>query len=431
MKSLHTRKSEVFLYLVLLFFMPVTWSKRIRGVIVVLSGGGGGIGHVSSDLPHHQEAGADDEERDDQEIVKPRNLQQEGVKCGNSVALSSERQVGGASGAAKTSGCGTTIIRRDIFNPVLVTRTYRPGEKTVLMEGLYLSTGLAARKIAAKGQRVPFDTGGHSIEVFHTAPDGAAVFEDPATGDYVYASNSESALDGGVGVIRFNAQGHVKGYQRLLFRDPHTGSANKTVTSRNCGVGKTPWDTLITCEEKPDGRVWEVDPWGEEPGRMTRMVAQGRSYESSAFDNRDKYHPIFFITTDELKGPLVKYTPNPTVVAVAVATGDYSNVLHSPGGTYEYFKVTSIAQNAVAGGAAIGTYAWTTDVNQGNDSASVHHKNGEGIDVRDGLLYYTTKEQRYLYIIDLDSNQCRFLLLYCDVLHLKLAFGFRLLTLFW
>ena len=166
--------------------------------------------------------------------------------------------------------------------------TYKPGEATVLMEGLLLSTGLQARKIAIKNQKVKFDTGGESQELFHTAPDGAAIFVDPAgSGEYVYASNSESAADGGVGAIRFNAQGQVIGYKRLLFRDPVTGVVSKTRTSRNCGGGKTYWGTWLTCEEWNAGQVWEVDPWGNEPGRMTQMGGTGRAYESAAYDNRN------------------------------------------------------------------------------------------------------------------------------------------------
>jgi hypothetical protein len=283
--------------------------------------------------------------------------------------------------------------------------TYRPGEKTVLMEGLSLSTGLHARKIATTNTTVQYANGGWSLEAFHSAPDAAAIFEDPTTGDYVYASNSESSLDGGVGSIRFNARGEVIGYQRLLFRDPVTGDLSKTRTARNCGVGKTYWNTLITCEEWDQGRVWEVDPWGNQPGRMTTMVAQGRAYESAAYDNRDVNHPVFYITTDESNGPLVRYTPDPAVVAAARSSGDYSQVLHSPGGRYAYFVVTTVnTQN----GDTTGTYKWTTDVNEGNASASAHHRHGEGIDIRNGQLYYTAKAQKYLFIIDLDSNRCTF-----------------------
>jgi hypothetical protein len=51
-----------------------------------------------------------------------------------------------------------------------------------------------------------------------------------------------------------------------------------------------------------------------------------------------------------------------------------------------------------------GTYVWTTSLNQGRASASSYHVQGEGIDVRNGELFYTTKSSRYLFIIDLDNG---------------------------
>lgn len=292
------------------------------------------------------------------------------------------------------------------FAPVAPTPpgviTYKPGEATVLKEGLLLSTGLTARKIAVKDQKVQYDTGGQSTENFHTVPDGGAVFEDSASGDYVYVSNSESSTDGGVGAIRFNAQGQVIGYQRLLFEDPITKVATKDRTRRNCGGGKTYWGTWVTCEEWDGGQVWEVDPWGNSPGRQTKLGGTGRAYESAAYDNRIPLNPTFYVTTDEKNGPLVKYTPASSVAQTSVDTNDFSQMLHSEGGLLEYFKVTSITVNP--DGTATGTYVWTTDVTEGNASAEQYHIQGEGIDIRGAELYYTTKAQKFLFIIDLDTG---------------------------
>jgi len=254
---------------------------------------------------------------------------------------------------------------------------------------------------------VQFDTGGQSVEYFHTAPDGAGVFLDPnGSGDYVYVSNSESSTDGGVGAIRFNSQGQVIGYQRLKFQDPDTGISWIARTSRNCGGGKSYWGTWLTCEEWDGGQVWEVDPWGNTPGRRTKLGGTGRAYESAAYDKRDPFNPKFYVTTDETNGPLVRYTPSSAAAANAVNTGDYSQLLHSAGGTLTYFKVTSITNNA--DGTATGTYVWTSDVAEGNTSAQNYHKNGEGIDIRDGQLYYTTKTDKLLWIINLDSGTCKY-----------------------
>jgi hypothetical protein len=274
--------------------------------------------------------------------------------------------------------------------PTTTTVTYVPGEATISQNGLLLSTGLTSRIIATKETRVQYDTGGQSAETFHVAPDGGAVFKDDATGGWIYVSNSESSSQGGVGAITFNAAGQVIGYKRIL-----------TGTRRNCGGGKTYWNTWITCEEIAGGQVWEVDPWGNSPGRQTVLGGLGGEYESAAYDNRNPLAPKFYVTTDVINGPLIKFTPDPQVVQAAVNTGDYSNVLHTstPQSKSEYFVVTNI--NLSTGQ---GTYIWSNDINLGRSSASQYFKNGEGIDIRNGIMYFTAKIDKLLYIINLDNG---------------------------
>ena len=124
------------------------------------------------------------------------------------------------------------------------------------------------------------------------------------------------------------------------------------------------------------------------------------NYESAAYDNRDPLNVAFYITADETDGPLVKFTPDQDAVEDAVNTGDYSNLLYANGPTvkYEYFKVTSINSNGE------GTFQWTSSLSEGRDSAQAYHVKGEGIDIRNGELFYTTKSSKYLFIIDLDNG---------------------------
>ena len=194
--------------------------------------------------------------------------------------------------------------------------SYLPGEGNVYENDLQLSSGLTSRIIAVGGSSVQGSTA-----KFHTLPDGAAVFSRPESDGWVYVSNSESSSAGGVGAVYFNSQGEVTGYKRLL-----------SGTQRNCGGGKTFWNSWLTCEEVPDGQVWEVDPWGEFTARETLAgVTSGADYESAAYDNRNPNDPKFFITTDASDGPLVRFTPATAALSAALSSGDFTNLLHQDG----------------------------------------------------------------------------------------------------
>jgi hypothetical protein len=288
--------------------------------------------------------------------------------------------------------------------------------------GLLLSEGLTSRIIAETGRPVSFDVtvaadgggGTESVHAFHEYPDAAAVFCDDETRGYKYVSNSEfyPGRFGGVGAIAFDADNRIVGYEPLM----------SNVTERNCGGGATFWNTWLSCEEIDGGRIWEVDPFNRQPPRATVMgyPQHGGEWESAAYDNRDTNQPVFYVTSDSSSKPVLRFTPDPDAVKAALSTGDYSELLHTPG-TNEYLKLNWLRK----------TFTWTTNYWAARISAALFYPGMEGIskcrsqiiktlvfsctftsfphycileDFHEGRLYMVSKSRKQLFILNLDCN---------------------------
>jgi hypothetical protein len=248
-----------------------------------------------------------------------------------------------------------------------------------------LSTGLTSRIIARTGEPVIYDAGGQSSIPFHVHPDAAAVFETP-DGGWIYVSNSEYE-PGGVGAIRFDNNGLVMNYQMI--------AVNPTF---NCGGGKTWWNTWLSCEEKEGGRVWETDPYGIKPERVT-LMGTGR-FESAAYYRPNPSEPTFYITEDLARGALRRFTPDTLAVEIANQQNDFSELLHSNAtGTakIEYLKLFPETENS-------GTFQWTTDIEAARDDAETYYSFSEGIDIARGIAYMTAKKPKKLLALDLERG---------------------------
>jgi Bacterial protein of unknown function (DUF839) len=270
----------------------------------------------------------------------------------------------------------TALTPQVTQSPLFVgVSAYIPGELTVFKEGLRLSTGLDVRKIAIKDQPVQYANGGKSSVNFHANPDGAAVFlKNDNSGNYFYVSNSEVGISGGVGSIEFDTNGNVLGYKRVL-----------TGTDKNCGGGRSPYGTWLSCEEdETSGFVWEVSPNGDFTGRKTNLVPRGGNYESVAFHfDTVLQRNIYYITEDSSSGSLVQFTPS--------ANFGTREEMYSAG-THRFLRVD--VGNS-------GTFSWVLDRNQATPQL---YRNAEGIDIKDNFLYFVSKVDKALFILDLKEG---------------------------
>jgi secreted PhoX family phosphatase len=154
--------------------------------------------------------------------------------------------------------------------------------------GLMLPKGFRSRVIATTGQPV-----GKNDFVWHSAPDGGACFPAPR-GGWVYVSNSEVDPNGGVGAIRFSAEGDIVDAYPILHN-----------TRRNCAGGTTPWNTWLSCEEVSDGHVWECNPLGKGQG-FRRPLLGTFNHEATVVDPRTGH---LYLTEDDPVGRLYRFVP--------------------------------------------------------------------------------------------------------------------------
>ena len=251
--------------------------------------------------------------------------------------------------------------------------------------GLLLSTGLSARIIATTGKFVQYRNGQTSSVRFHGRPDFGATFPDRNPfnpGGWIYTSNSEGKEvgSGGVGAITFDRNGNVLDYKVLL-----------KGTTMNCGGGRTPWNTWISCEEfGARGQVYQVDPSGKRTAEKTVLGAQGGAFESFSYDVRNQSMPRFFVTEDADTGALRRFTP------LQPNWDDPWTMLHGDG-TLEYLVLEPTGNGK-------GNYDWVSDVGTAKSNAAKYYPNSEGIDVLGSHLYFVCKKIKQLFVLDLDNG---------------------------
>jgi hypothetical protein len=236
--------------------------------------------------------------------------------------------------------------------------------------GIILPEGFTSRVVARAGEVLPGEQG----YAWHTDPDGGAVFPTGDDGGWIYVSNQEERLlvgGGGVGAIRFDADGSIVDAYRIL-----------DGTYTNCAGGPTPWGTWLSCEEHPTGLVWECDPFGVD--EAVPRPAMGAFFHEAAFvDDRPDQQRVYLTEDSNFDGRFYRFTPasypdlSAGVLEAAVAS--------EPDGTGAITWIEVDPVLAAPDARIKGAHSYV---------------GAEGIWIDTGLVYFTTKGDDTVWVYD-------------------------------
>jgi hypothetical protein len=269
------------------------------------------------------------------------------------VACSSKEEDGGSAGAGGTAPFDSGI-------PPLSSNIAAIGVLgTADANGVRLPPGFTARIVARSGEKpVPA-----SDYEWHSAPDGGATYATP-DGGYIYVSNCELPFAGGVGALRFDAEGTaIEAYSIA------------SGTNVNCAGGKTPWGTWLSCEEADKGRVFECDPTGKKAAVAYPALGIFK-HEAAAIDPVNHH---VYLTEDQSDSMFYRFVPT----SVKGGRIDFS------AGKLQVAQVA--ADNKVTWHDLSDPKYEGSTPTRSQVVEATQFKGGEGIAYYEGVMYFSTK----------------------------------------
>jgi secreted PhoX family phosphatase len=225
--------------------------------------------------------------------------------------------------------------------------------------GIMLPAGLKSRVVARSGQAAAST----SSYLWHGAPDGGACFA-TEDGGWIYVSNCEGNDGaGGVGALRFSANGSVVDSYPILQN-----------TTRNCAGGATPWGSWLSCEEFDRGQVWECDPVGNREA-VLRPLLGTFEHEAAAVDLA---HQCIYLTEDDREGGFYRFVASNGLPDLSAGRLEIAEIVSSGGESrVRWHEVPDPVAELIPARFQV--------------EASTSFNGGEGIAVHDGKTYFVTK----------------------------------------
>jgi uncharacterized protein len=238
--------------------------------------------------------------------------------------------------------------------------------------GVRMPGGFSSR-IVAQTSKPPVAGG---VFNWHIFPDGGATFA-TEDGGWVYVSNSEIPATGGVGALRFDAQANLVDAYSIL-----------SDSNVNCAGGKMPWGTWLSCEEVPNGRVFECDPFGKNQA-ITRPALGLFKHEAACLDPANQH---VYLSEDEGDGRFYRFVPD------AKTAAGYADLAQGKLEVAELKSDMSVIWHPVPDPS--GMMPTRTQV-----AESTPFKGGEGLAHFDGVIYLSTKGDNRVWAYDVETQK--------------------------